>query len=166
MGSRGERSLPSSWVKGSRNAPLPRWRRLGSKGAGTPSGRWVWESEVSHLVIIRLNAGERQRPGGCNGGAQRAPLPRYAWYYHAHLAFCATAENTGDVDGYGLGSSGLRSDLTPEKYARGMHPNIRCAPLRCKAKRRRSQPERESCGQTQFGYDIGYALAPLCDATG
>jgi hypothetical protein len=41
---------------------------MGSKGAGTPHGRWVWESEVSHLVLVRLDAGQRQRLGGCNGG--------------------------------------------------------------------------------------------------
>lgn len=27
------------------------------------------------MALIRLDAGKRHRPGGCNGGAQRAPLP-------------------------------------------------------------------------------------------
>ena len=35
-------SMKSSWVNGSRNAPLPRRRRLGSKGAGTPLVDGVW----------------------------------------------------------------------------------------------------------------------------
>lgn len=67
---------PSSWVQREQDPPLAALEAAGVQGAGTPFGRWVWESEVSHLVLIRLNAGERQRPGGCNGGAQRAPLPR------------------------------------------------------------------------------------------
>ena len=29
-------------VKGRRNAPLPRWRRQGSKGSGTPLVDGVW----------------------------------------------------------------------------------------------------------------------------
>ncbi len=34
------------------------------------------ESEVASKVLIRLDAGEAPMAGGCNGGAQRAPLPR------------------------------------------------------------------------------------------
>lgn len=43
--------------KGSRNAPLPRRRRLGSNGAGTPLGRWgLGSAEGSPLVRERLDA--------------------------------------------------------------------------------------------------------------
>ena len=48
-------------VRGSRNAPLPRWRRLGSKGSGTPlvdGGRHTsvclaGRAEVSSMALKR-----------------------------------------------------------------------------------------------------------------
>lgn len=45
-------------------------------------------SDVS-MVRTRLNAKDAPRPGGCNGGAQRSPLPRLR-YYTAHLAICGS----------------------------------------------------------------------------
>lgn len=38
---------------------------------------------------MRLDAEMRQRPGVCNRGAQRAPLPRCCGIYHRHLAVSA-----------------------------------------------------------------------------
>lgn len=83
--------------RGSRKAPLLRWRRLGFKGQARPlgfaaaydrmQGRWgLGRAKVSPLVRKGSMPVSAPRPEGCNGRAQRSPLPRCAWYYHAHLA--------------------------------------------------------------------------------
>lgn len=78
-GCRGRMKSPSDAMgsKGERQSPLPRRRRLVSKGSGTPFGRWgLGSAEGSPLVRTRLDADFRAIARGMQRESAASPLPR------------------------------------------------------------------------------------------